>query len=295
MTPRVLVTGATGFVGRWAMAEFSRRGVEAVGLARANVEANAPFVACDLMDKDQVRRVLEELRPNSILHIAWTTEHGAFWSSPDNLDWVAATMHLAREAAAAGVSRFVGVGTCFEYAWPADSNCIENETPVKPTTRYAVCKDATRRILQHSAGFAFAWARLFYLYGPHEDRRRLVGSIASRLAAGLPAPLSQGRAIRDFLDARDAGAALAAIVLSDVEGPVNVCSGDAVSVREIAERLGRIARRPDLIRPGELPDRTEPPRIVGSPRRLRDEVGFRPARDLDRGLAETYEWWQAGT
>jgi nucleoside-diphosphate-sugar epimerase len=236
--------------------------------------------------------VLEAVRPHSILHIAWTTEHGAFWSSPDNLDWVAATMHLARIAAAVGVQRFVGVGTCFEYAWPDGSECIENVTPVKPTTLYAVCKDATRRILDESDHFSFAWARLFYLYGPHEDRRRLVGSIASRLVAGQPAPLSEGRAVRDFLDARDAGAALAAITLSDVEGPVNVCSGDAVSVRAIAERLGRIAGRPDLMRFGELPDRTEPPRIVGSARRLHKEVGFRPVRDLDQGLADTYAWWR---
>ena len=92
---------------------------------------------------------------------------------------------------------------------------------------------------------------------------------------------------------RDAGAALAALALSDVAGAVNIASGEGVSIASIAERLGGIAGRPDLIRIGALPDREgEPPRIVADVRRLRDEVGFRPSLTLQEGLADTYSWWR---
>ncbi len=286
----VLVTGASGFIGRWALAEFADRGVEAVGVSR-HPSPSKRVLACDLTDAAAVKRLVETVRPATILHLAWSTEHGAFWSSPANLDWAAATLHLARVAASVGTTRFVGVGTCFEYQHPDDGPCIEASTPIVPRTLYGVAKDATRRVLAEFGTFSFAWARLFYLYGPHEDARRLVPSVARRLAAGEPAPLSAGLAVRDFMDARDAGSALAALALSPVEGAVNVASGQGVSVREIAERLGRLSGTPDILRFGELPDRDEPPTIVADVTRLRDEVGWTPERDLNRGLAECYSWW----
>jgi nucleoside-diphosphate-sugar epimerase len=220
-------------------------------------------------------------------------EHGKFWTALDNLDWVAATINLARAALDRGVGRFVGAGTCYEYDWPPDANCSEEATPVRPTTLYAVAKDAVRRMLEEANAFSFAWARLFYLYGPFENERRLVASLASKLARNEPAPMSRGLAVRDFLDVRDAGAALAALALSDVRGAVNIASGIGVSVASIAERLGKISGKPHLISFGALPDRIEePPRIVGEAGRLGDEVGFKPARSLEQGLSETYSWWR---
>jgi nucleoside-diphosphate-sugar epimerase len=132
------------------------------------------------------------------------------------------------------------------------------------------------------------------MYGPEENEGRLVASVASRLARGEPAPLSQGRAVRDFLHVRDVGAALAAVTLSEMTGPINIASGTGVGIREIATTLGRIAGRPDLLRIGELPDRAgEPARIVGTVRRLHEETGFSPIFGLEEGLAEVYDWWTA--
>ena len=286
----VLVTGASGLVGRSVLADLALRGVEAVGVSRHG-SAGARILSCDLTNAAAVSRLVHVVRPVTLVHLAWVTEHGAFWSSPANLDWIAATVHLARTAAEAGTTRFVGVGTCFEYAHPDAGACIEGMTPLAPRTLYGVCKDATRRVLEEYAAFSFAWARLFHLYGPAEDERRLVPSVARCLAAGELAPLSRGLAIRDFMDARDAGSALAALALSPVEGAVNIASGEGVTVRDIAERLGRLAGASDRLRFGALPDREEPARIVADVRRLRDEVGWSPERDLDRGLAECYAWW----
>lgn len=290
----ILVIGASGFVGRWAVSELRKRGVEAMGVARRPSGDDAAIIACDLADRASVESVFAKFKPKTVLHLAWTTKHGQFWSTPDNLDWIATTLQLARIAADAGVTRFVGVGTCVEYDVSHAGPCVEGETLLAPTTLYGVAKDATRRVLQKFAetDLSFAWGRLFYLYGPHEDPRRLVASVAKRLAAGEPAPISGGLAVRDFLDVRDAGAALAALALSDVEGAVNIASGQGVSVRALAECLAVIAGKPELVQVGVLPDRDEPPRIVASIGRLRDEVGFSPSRDLERGLAECYAWWR---
>jgi nucleoside-diphosphate-sugar epimerase len=145
-----------------------------------------------------------------------------------------------------GVRRFVGVGTCFEYRWPDDANCDELGTAIDPTPSMRL-----QRMLASGGGstgrVVVCWARLFYLYGPFEHERRLA-SLARSLARNEPALLTQGLAIRDFLDVRDAGDALAALVLSDVCGPVNIASGVGESIASIAYRLGRISGRSHLLR-----------------------------------------------
>jgi nucleoside-diphosphate-sugar epimerase len=298
---RVLVTGATGFVGRWAVEGLLRRNNEVIAVSRGRAPA-APIAGLteirgDLLDREDIRRILDRVRPDAILHCAWFVEHGRFWSDGANLDWIAATMHLSREAARVGVSRFVGVGTCSEYAWGRDDVCDEGTTPVEPTTLYAVAKDAARRVIARwsaEQALSWAWARLFFLYGPDEHPSRLVASVACSLARGQPALLSDGTIVRDFMDVRDAGDALAALTASDVQGDVNIGSGRATSLGEVADCLGRIAGRPGLVMKSALPRRPDdPPRIVASVQRLRDEVGTAAPRTLEQGLAESYAWWQS--
>ena len=87
---------------------------------------------------------------------------------------------------------------------------------------------------------------------------------------------------------------MAALALSDVRGAVNIGSGTGVTIASIAERLGRTSAKSHLIDDGALPDRPgEPPRIVATVKRLREEVGFEPARSLDQGLADAYSWWSS--
>ncbi len=291
---RVMITGASGFVGRWATQSLSEMGAEIHALSRHGSSQSSKWMTHqgDLLEAGTASRIVKAVRPDVILHLAWNVEHGKFWSSENNLDWQNSTLELARAASEVGIRRFVGVGTCFEYGWPEFADCDETATPLTPTSLYAVTKDSTRRILEDMKKFSFAWARLFYLYGPFEHEGRLVASLASKLARNQPALLSRGLAVRDFMDARDAGAALAALTMSEVTGAVNIASGSKVSVAEIANLLGEISGKPHLLHIGAMPDRIgEPPRIVANVRRMREEVGFKSLISLDQGLVETYDWW----
>src|SRR5258708_4083525 len=109
---RVLVTGATGFVGRWATNALTARGAEVVRLSRTASHGGngGPVVAANLLDPNAIRRVVNEVRPDIVLHLAWDVSHGRFYQAAANLDWLAASVHLARAAIDAGVSRIVGVG-----------------------------------------------------------------------------------------------------------------------------------------------------------------------------------------
>ena len=174
--------------------------------------------------------------------------------------------------------------------------CVEGSTPLRVHTLYDAAKAGTAAIL--GAFFAatdvrFAWARLFYLFGPGEDSRRLVAGLARALVRGEPASCSRGQAARDFLDARDAGAALAKVVASDYVGPVNVGSGAPTRVADLARSLARIAGRPELLQLGALPDRAdEPPYIVADTRILGERIGFAPQFDLEAGLRAVLDDWR---
>jgi len=294
---RVLVTGASGFVGRQAVVALAASGAEVHAVSRNALPIDCAWHGVDLLDPDSTRRVLREVKPDAVLHLAWCVEHGTFWTDPANADWLAATVALARAAAEAGCRHFTGVGTCYEFDWPADGDCIEDAAPLIGHTSYDIAKSQCRSALQAlfaSQDVGFAWARLFFLYGPYEDPRRLVSSVARALVRGEPAACSRGLAARDFMDVRDAGAALAAIALAGATGDINVASGLGTRISEVASMLGDLAGRPELIRLGALPDRAaEPPRIVADVARLTGEVGFRPRFDLERGLKDALAFWEA--
>jgi dTDP-6-deoxy-L-talose 4-dehydrogenase (NAD+) len=106
------------------------------------------------------------------------------------------------------------------------------------------------------------------LYGEGEDARRLVPYIRERLSVGEPAELTSGTQVRDFLDVREAGRMIAACALGDEQGAVNICSGVATTVRELAERVADEFGRRDLLRFGaRAENQFDPPRVVGIPPR----------------------------
>jgi nucleoside-diphosphate-sugar epimerase len=296
---RVLVTGASGFVGRRALEPLIERGFEVHAVGRAaSAPAETPdgvaWHSADLLDAGARADLVAAVGASDLLHLAWYAEPGAFWAARENALWVAATVGLVDEFAAAGGRRATLAGTCAEYDWTA-AQPLREDAPLSPTTYYGVCKDATRRVVEglaERADLSLAWGRIFFLYGPREDPRRLVASVARALVAGERAPTSAGTQRRDFLHVDDVAGAFAALLHGDVGGAVNIASGEAVTVRSIAEQLAASAGRPDLLEVGALPDRAGDPRlIVADVGRLRGEVGFRPSFSLVDGLAATVSWW----
>jgi nucleoside-diphosphate-sugar epimerase len=276
---RVLVTGATGFIGSHALTALEERGHE------------VHPAAVDLLDPGAAEELVRAARATHLLHLAWYAVPGRFWAAPENAAWVEATLRLLRAFYAAGGRRAVGAGTCAEYDWSGDGLLSETSTPLRPATLYGLAKAQT-----FEAGAALgelAWGRVFFLYGPGEHPDRLVASVARRLLAGDEAPTSEGTQVRDFMHVADVAGAFAALLDSGVTGAVNIGSGIPVTVRAVVDEVARAAGRPDLLRPGALPQREdEPVELVADVRRLRDEVGFRPRYDLESGIKDTVDHWR---
>ena len=297
---RVLVTGATGFIGRQVLAPLTARGYEVHAAARRRPAADAGGIVwheADLLDQASRGHLIEQVRPSHLLHLAWIAEHGVYWESPLNRNWVEASQDLVERFQAAGGVRAVGAGTCAEYDWTApqlaQGDCVERTSPRRPATLYGQSKLRFADWLGQRPGLSSGWGRLFFLHGPGEDPRRLVPSVITALIAGRAAPIGPGTQIRDFLTTEDAGAGFAALLDSAVSGPVNIASGIGVSVADLALRIGDLIGRRELVAVGALPARPgEPPRLVADVTRLGREVGFHPGADLAAGLAATIAWWR---
>lgn len=294
---RILITGATGLIGKHAVERLIADGLEVHAIVRTIPEPLPPDVhwhVCDLLVGD-VAELVARINATHLLHLAWTTEHGTFWNAPENRDWQAASERLAEAFALAGGKRIVMAGSCAEYDWTdlGDGVCRESETVLKPHTLYGQVKaEMSLWLVDFAAanGLSQAWGRVFFPYGEGEDYRRLVPSVCLALQAGEEAECSSGRQVRDFMAAEDVGWAFAALLMSGVEGAVNVASGEPHTIAEVAQMLGDVAGRPDLVKLGALPDRADdPPVLVADVARLRDEVGFTPTFGFLEGLERAYD------
>jgi nucleoside-diphosphate-sugar epimerase len=288
---RILLTGATGFIGRHVLPRLNGE-VHAVTTHPPPAGDGVRWHRADLLSSAEI---VAEVRPDVLVHLAWYVEPGRYWTAPANIRWVEASLALLRAFAGAGGRRAVVAGTSAEYDWNAvDGPCHEQRTPLRPATLYGAAKHALHTAAApyaEQAGFELAWGRIFFVYGPGEPEERLVPSVGRALLAGEPVPTTRGDQVRDFMHVEDVAGAFAALADADTTGAVNIASGDPVRVRDVVDTIGRLTGRPDLLRPGALPEREgDPPRLVADVTCLREQVGFAPLIPLEEGLAGALGW-----
>jgi nucleoside-diphosphate-sugar epimerase len=299
MSKIVLVTGASGFIGRHTISRLIARGFVVHALAHAsNKPTDLPdchWHQVDLLDPIATAAIIQTIRPSHLLHLAWYAVPGKYWSSIENLRWVQASLELVRNFHEAGGQRVVVAGSCAEYDWQ-HGYCSESLTPRQPNSLYGVCKNSLQEILQSYSsvsGLSSAWGRIFLLYGSHEFPGRLVASIIRSLLQGQEAKCSHGRQIRDFMYVEDVADAFVALLDSEVAGAVNISSGVPIAIKDVATQIAKIIGQPELLKLGAIAAAAnDVPLLVGNADRLNHELNWQPQWSLDQGLRHTIQWWQ---
>jgi len=282
---RVLVTGGHGFVGTPTVAALRARGHEIVAPHRDQY---------DLLAEADRRKLLHEHKPEALVHLAWQTTHGVFWTAPDNTQWRDASIDLVTRFFDSGGHRAVMAGSCAEYDWTTDAEHLAEDAPCNPSTLYGACKLDTYEhcLALVNSGASIAWGRLFFLLGPQEVPTRFVPSIVRPLLAGKPAQMGSGSAVRDFMHTGDAGAAFAGLVDTPATGAVNIATGTGHKLRDVAALI-RHHVGAGTLEVGALENRTgDPEHLVADVSRLHHEVQFRPTHTLKTAIAECVAYWR---
>jgi nucleoside-diphosphate-sugar epimerase len=281
---RVLLTGATGFIGSHVARELLRRGHEVHASVRPGSDRRR------LRDVES-RIVFHDGAMDSVpveadvtVHLAWYAVPGKYLTAPENRDCLESSRRLLGKLQ----GRAVFAGTCFEFE--LTEKPLREDSPTKPLTLYAECKDALRREVE--ARPDSAWVRFFYQYGPWEDPRRLVPAVITAQLKGEPSRVTPGDQRSDYLHVEDVASAVCSVAESRVQGCVNIGSGQAPSVREIVTKITDIGGRPELIQWGAYPQKPTDPMLIRADNTKLRSTGWSPRYDLDQGLRQTFDWWR---
>jgi len=304
----ILVTGAGGFAGGHLIDLLHREGSEVVawhrpGGAPKRTVAGVRWDAVDLLDRRSVDAAIARARPRAVYHCAGASHVGRAWDDTETTFAVnvRGAHHLFEALRDAGLAVPVLVPSSGMVYQPADHPMAEDH-PLRPTNPYGVSKLAQERLAMHAAedGAGVRIARAFNHVGPGQDPAFAASSFACQIAAieaGRREPeivVGNLQTRREVTDVRDTVRAYRLLLdRGRTARPYNVCSGQAVEIGEVLERLLSRARvairvRVDraLFRPNDVP------LVAGDPSRTRDEIGWTPEIPLDRTLDDVLDYWR---
>lgn len=292
---KVLITGATGFIGSQVTAELLRRGYEIHALVYPSPIPDRPKLVqheINLLDCKAVESFMADKHFDNLIHLAWYV--GPKCHVHDlNMDWLMSSLNLLKCFKEQGGKTFLGAGTCSEYEYKY-GYLLEDETPTDPQTLYGNSKNAVYNVAKvfcRQNGIIFKWPRIFNLYGPNEKPQRLMPSVINSCLEGEDVKVSDCLKFQDYLHVEDTARGIVDVFENDVEGAVNICSGQPVQLREIVKKIAELTGFNGNILWGAVPAAFGDDVVVGSNAKLKT-TGWKPQYSLEEGLNKTINWWK---
>lgn len=247
LTMKILVTGATGFIGNYVIRQFISLGGDNVIAATSQREDKAKeqewygkteYIPCNLYQDMDFKTLFGE--PDIIIHLAWKglPNYDETFHFEENLYY---DYRFLKQMVEAGVKKIVITGTCFEYGLQA--GCLSEDIETKPCTNYGFAKDILRkmmeRLLVRHPETSLCWARLFYMYGKGQNEKSFVPMLKKAIEKNAEIfNMSGGEQLRDFLPVEKIAEKIILLALhKNAKGIYNICSGKPKSLRTLAEDI----------------------------------------------------------
>jgi dolichol-phosphate mannosyltransferase len=306
---RVVLTGGTGFVGanlvhRLVTEEQETHLLVRPGFSPWRVESIRNRITLhevDLTDADQVKAVLGAIEPDWIFHLA---AHGAYSWQMDaeqiTRTNVVATAQLLEAALAVGFEVFVNTGSSSEYG--RQDHAPNEDEPASPDTPYGIAKAAATALSVKAArahAAQICTLRLYSVYGPYEDPRRLLPSLIVHGRRGVFPSLVDPRTARDFVYVEDVVRAYLTLARNPMVEPgaiYNVGTGVQTTVGEAVDVARRILRIPGEPQWGSMPPRVwDTDTWVADSRKIRSELEWDPHVTFAEGFERMAAWLERHT
>ena len=293
---KILLTGATGFIGKNVCSELIKRGYTVFATYNSiplTEMGGLVQIKLDLFDTQAVKKFLEENRFENMIHLAWYTGEKCH-SSDINLDWVSLSINLLKSFKENGGKKALMAGSVSEYDF-SYGYLKENLTPLDNPSLYGKCKSSLYQIAKtycEQNGIDFKWARIFNLYGPDEKESRLMPSVIHSILNNEDVKVSSCTKTQDYLHVFDTATGIVELFESKVHGAVNISSGIPVKLKVIVEKIAELMDYKGKISYGAIPANFEDNFVVGCNEKLINEVGWTQKYDLEKGLKQTINWWR---
>ena len=244
---KVLLTGATGFIGNYVVAELLKAGHKVIVVSRSMEKARSckwftqvQFIQYDLnQTSENFFRLFQQ--PDQLIHLAWEglPNYNELFHLERNLP---CSYSFIKNMVQNGLRNLVVIGTCLEYG--LQEGALYESMETKPVTCYGLAKDTLRKFieqLQKKFDFEFKWIRLFYLYGEGQSENSILEQLKSAIAKGETVfPMSGGEQQRDYLHVEKAAEYIVKIsTQTKQQGIFNCCSGNPISIRSFVEEYLR--------------------------------------------------------
>ncbi len=279
---RVLVTGATGFIGQHVISKLLTDGLNVI--ATSSNEENARkfdwYSEVDYAQCDYHKQNLDYYnyfgKPDALIHLAWNglPNYNEPFHVEENLP---ANCRFLKNFVKQDIGKLVVVGTCYEYGM--QNGCLSEDCCTQPVTQYGLAKDTLRKYLEFilkDSATSFNWVRLFFLYGKGQNPRSLISQLEQAISGSAEFfNMSGGEQLRDYLPVEKVAQYLCKIMMQkNVEGVVNCCSGEPISVRRLVETYISKQDANISLNLGHYPySDYEPMAFWGDARKLRKIIG----------------------
>ena len=305
---RVLVTGASGFIGSHLTRRLLDAGAEVHALTSVvssvyptrlvDVRDRINLHEASLTDRGALEAVAALVKPAYVFHLGAYTHVGKSWQRVDECIQVnvQGTVNLLMALAPHGYTRFINTGTSEIYG-DIEVPFREDNQP-HPISPYSVSKYAAEeycRLFAEAHGWPIVRVRPFNAYGPAQSPDRVIPEIITRAMRGEPLRMTQGRQTREFNYVADLADGFIQVASTPgIDGElVNLGCGVDVSMRDLATKILELMGDPIKAEFGAIPDRpTEIWKMHCDPTKAREVVGYEAKTSLDDGLAQTIEWYR---
>ncbi|KLI21934.1 NAD-dependent epimerase [Brachyspira hyodysenteriae] len=277
---KVIVTGINGLIGQYIYEPLHNLGFEVYGIG-TKLKNEKNYFCINLNNHFELANIFNNIKPEYLIHLAWDTKKG-YLDSDSNFDLLSSSINMLKYFKDNGGKKVIFTGTCFEYQFK--NTPIYEHDELNPTTIYAKCKNYLREISEMYCtkhNIDLCWARIFYVYGKNENPNRLFPYIIKSLKNNKKVIINHSQLEKDYLFAGDIANIFSLLLDSDFKGSINICSGKAISINEIASKIAKKMNKEYLLELKTL-ETNEAKIIIGDNTQLIEKLKFKNYTNIDK-------------
>lgn len=285
---KILLTGATGLIGKELIKPLLENDYEIFAISRkpCKNENTVTWLSGDLFDTQFIKHCCKKARADILIHLAWKVT-GDYANSNENFSFLASSISLLQEFQQNGGKQVFFCGSYFEYDF--SQTVITEQSKLAPEKMaYTFCKNELRKIAEkfcRQNAVNFCYGRIFNVFGHNEDKKRLTRQILDNLFTDKEVIIKSGPLQKDYMYSKEIASAITAVLKSNIQGTINICTGKPIAIKDIALTIARKLHKEHLVK-FQDDFGNQPLCIYGDNTKLLTETEYKPQYSFEQAIDE---------